>query len=704
MNYIKFVKNKYKEKYLSKPLLSLLKEKKWREYLTAVSYLQEEKRQSDIYYAWIQDNESKLSFFDLHWYKPFFTIVTIKEKQTMNHYHGCMQAINNQSYKKYEILEIKETLSLDKVRGDYIIFLYADDLISSNALSETAAEINRSKKPDIIYSDEDVLDKEKEKRKAPFYKPDFSPDTLMSFLYMGGLLAIKKETFLLESRKNSTLSIYPRIYNLLLLAAEKNKRFAHIPMVLYHRSDNNLSIWDETEAIKEIKEEALKRRGYSGILEYVQETKTYRVKYKTEKNPLISIIIPSKDNFYMLNKCITSIRNKTFYKNYEILVIDNGSSLENKQKIRELSKKLIFQYFYEPMIFNFSKMCNRGADKARGSYLLFLNDDMEIIQSDWLDLLVGHAGLPYIGAVGAKLLYPDSDIIQHIGVTNLPIGPVHKLTQFSDRDTYYHGVNKTEFNFLAVTAACLLTQKKKFDEVGGFDENMPVSYNDVELCYKFYEHGYYNVARMDVVLFHHESISRGDDNKSRIKMERLRKEREYLYKKHPRIGKTDPFYNPNLVDRKATYEPNLIYDFETRELLNNCRVFQKNIKREWVNESIQFTVEEVTQKDGIIYLEGWVFVMNADNSVYKRDIILQDTDNEKECYRISVFTRYRDDVLEQFPHERNIALSGVVSHIPVAALRAGGKYKIGVLLKAKYSRQVLFRFSDTLLTVKEDNE
>jgi GT2 family glycosyltransferase len=271
------------------------------------------------------------------------------------------------------------------------------------------------------------------------------------------------------------------------------------------------------------------------------------VVYTLKNSPLVSIIIPSKDNFEVFERCVNSIIAKTEYKNYEMIVVDNGSNAENTAKYAALCKKIKAVYKREEEEFNFPRMCNKGAWLAKGDILLFLNDDTEVREGGWLEAMAGQAALDHAGAVGAKLLYPNGSEIQHCGILNLPIGPCHALAPFDDAILHYFCRNRLDYNYLAVTAACLCIEKKKFDEVHGFDESFAVAYNDVELCFKLHEKGYYNSVRNDAVLYHHESLSRGHDEKDREKHKRQMAEMDRLYALHPLLRGKDPFYNVNLA-------------------------------------------------------------------------------------------------------------------------------------------------------------
>ena len=251
-----------------------------------------------------------------------------------------------------------------------------------------------------------------------------------------------------------------------------------------------------------------------GSVELVEDIYQYRVNYHPTGNPLVSVIIPSKDNVKVYERCIQTLYEKTAYKNFEVIHVDNGSSEENKRGYENIARTYGVQYHYQPMNFNFSAMCNIGAKQAKGSYLLFLNDDIEIIKGDWLERMLGQAMQQHVGAVGAKLLYPGIGNIQHTGVINLSQGPVHCFANMPDDVIYDFCRNKLDFNYSAVTGACLLLSREKFDAVGGFEEELPVAYNDVDLCFKLTEQGYFNVLRNDAVLYHHESVSRGYDHAS----------------------------------------------------------------------------------------------------------------------------------------------------------------------------------------------
>ena len=381
-------------------------------------------------------------------------------------------------------------------------------------------------------------------------------------------------------------------------------------------------------------------------------------------------------------------------------------------------------------------MCNYGAGKAQGGYLLFLNDDMEIIQEDWLERMMVSAVREHVGAVGAKLLYPGTDLIQHAGVTNLRVGPAHKLLKASDETVYYHGRNRGRHDMLAVTAACLLVKREKFDAVGGFCEDMAVAYNDVDFCFSLYEKGWYNVQCNDVVLYHHESLSRGDDNLSETKWERLLQEKQTLYERHRELWKKDPFYSPLLAGHFSDYICNYEYEYERVDGYTDCKPYRRYpVPQTWHNECLIVNVEharrwrklDLSEGKEVYWVEGWSYIIGVDNCRYKRSLLLlelpedaeltqdgelirlaadknlaesSDTDSgRKTVYEAKIWNRYREDVEAVLPGQTNVKLAGFSCRIPKEKLKPG-RYKIAMLAKDKCSNQRLYHETDAVLEVE----
>lgn len=590
---------------------------------------------------------------------------------------------------------------------------------------------------DMIYADEDYMCGTR--RVAPWMKPDWSPDTLMAFPYIGHFFALRRNSYAtvewLEGEETAV-----RVYDFLLKCAERSGQIVHIPKVLYHNtiSAEQLAQYDalgnQDPAAKTIDENipwlaeklqwqkeaqkdsytrvrlaAMERRGYPGTIEedcYGVLQPVYDVKTGVfGKKPLVSIVIPSKDNVEILERCLRSIRKYTSDVAYEILVVDNGSCGAARTKLINLERELGFRYYYEPMEFNFSAMVNLGVQRADGDYILLLNDDCEVIQKNWLGRMLGQAQLPHVGAVGAKLLYPDTDLIQHAGVTNLKIGPGHKLQRESDAVSYYYGHNRFCYDYIGVTAACLLVSKKIYEQVGGFPEELKVAYNDVDFCFSVVEAGYYNVMRNDVILYHHESLSRGDDLMSPEKTKRLLGEREKLYERHPMFEGKDPFYSENLIGNAIEYSVYYRYPYESYGCYSTFSRNPQEILQDWYNNSIYVTIEQAGRKriyegakaERAYFIEGWAYVLNQDNSRYRMQVFLQSMDGK--FYSCDVFRKYRADVVRILPEQKNIALSGFVAKLKASDLKTG-EYRIYLMMKDQCSRQRLFKDTGSILRVE----
>ena len=450
--------------------------------------------------------------------------------------------------------------AIKEAKGDFICFMDCDDVLSPHALMEFFSYLSDHPDTDLIYSDEDKLSEDSKSRFEPFFKPDWSPDTFMSLNYVNHFSAARR------SLVNEVHGLRPEFdgaqdYDLYMRISEKatNKRIGHVPKVLYHwRATSGSTAKDPNakqyvfDRAKKLKEEALKRRGLKGKAYFSPETYQVRVVYEAKKDTLLSIIIPSRNNPSVLKTCIGSLLREENV-NFEIIIVDNGSDAEARQEIEAFAKKNNFRYIFDRYEFNFSKMCNIGAAEAKGDLLLFLNDDTELLNPGSLSSMMGQALLPYAGAVGAKLLYPDKKRLQHCGILNLSIGPSHALIGKDDDVHHYFDRNRVDYNFLSVTGACLMVSKKKFDEAGGFDEDLPVAYNDVALCFSLFERGYFNVLRTDAVFVHYESFSRGTDETPE-KEERRERELRKLYEKHPHLLGKDPFYNPNLIQNGVDFQ------------------------------------------------------------------------------------------------------------------------------------------------------
>ena len=443
-------------------------------------------------------------------------------------------------------------IALAMASGEYVAFLDHDDELTADALFELVGAINDCD-PDFIYSDEDKID-DAGNYSQPFFKPDWSPDALMSIMYTCHLACMRKS--LVEEIGGFRSSFDgAQDYDLVLRLSERTQHIHHIPKVLYHwrtLPSSTASGLDAkpyaSDAMRRLKEEALVRRGLEGRIEDVAEMPSQcRVNYYPIGTPLVSIIIPSRDNTDILRRCVDSLLQKTRYGHYEIVLIDNDSvTPEASTYFSQASQNSRISVLRYPHPFNYSAINNLGAREAKGDYLLFLNDDTETLSPEWLERMLGFAQLAHIGAVGAKLLFPSSHNIQHCGVLNLAAGPGHAFYNAPADVPIYFGRNILEWNWLATTGACLLVKRDKFEAVGGFDETFPVGYNDVDLCWRLHDRGLKNLVCNAAQLLHHESVSRGLDDDDPVKLQRLETERRRLYQKHPNHFMTDPYFNLNL--------------------------------------------------------------------------------------------------------------------------------------------------------------
>jgi GT2 family glycosyltransferase len=439
--------------------------------------------------------------------------------------------------------------------GEFVALLDHDDELSIDALYENALLLNAHPDADMIYSDEDKITEEN-LRHMPFFKPDWSPDTFLSQMYSGHLGVYRTELI----RKIDGFRIGfegSQDYDLVLRATEQTSNIYHISKILYHwrtaqgstarASDSKNYAYS---AARKAIQEALDRRGEGGWVELVpNQPGQYRVHYPVAGTPLISIIIPTRDNARHLETCLASIFDKTAYENFEVIILDNGSS--------KAETKILFDQWQSQqrdrvrivrldIPFNYSRLNNEGVRQAKGDLVCLLNDDTEVITPGWLEELAGQAKRKNIGAVSAFLLYPNSTI-QHAGVLLGVGGPAnHSHRHWSAASVGYFGRLLITTNYAAVTGACLMVKRELYLEVGGLDEDLAVAFNDVDFCLRLLKAGYRNVVLSHVRLFHDESRSRGSDtiadNESRYAGEA-----QILMERWGDLINNDPYYSPHLT-------------------------------------------------------------------------------------------------------------------------------------------------------------
>lgn len=516
-------------------------------------------------------------------YRPLISFIVPTYNVSKPLLKECLDSLLNQSYDNFEICisddhsTLEETIEVLKeyeqkydqihvtyrkknghiseasntaislAKGEFIALIDNDDTIEKDSLYYVVEALNQNKKLDMIYSDEDKIDF-KGNYMEPHFKPDYSPDTLMGVNYICHLCVLRTS---LVRKIGGFRKAYDgsQDYDLFLRITEKTKEIYHIEKVLYHWRQTATStagyLGNKSYAYlagKKALEDSLKRREIKGEVIDNKRVSTYLVKYWTNK-PLISIIIPMRDQAKISRRCFESLYQKNTYSNFEIIVIDNGScEKETKDLFLEYQKKKNFKVIRDSKEFNYSSLNNEGVKHAKGEYLLFLNNDTKIIQEDTLEWMVGYAAQEHVGCVGVKLLYPDK-LVQHAGVV-LGFGGVagHIYVANSYQDNGLFGRLVMPYNYTAVTAACLMIKKEKFLQVKGFDEDLKVALNDVDLNLKILNQGYYNVCLSNVEVMHYESKSRGYEA-SKDKQERFKKEQEYMKKKWGHTLDRDKYFS-----------------------------------------------------------------------------------------------------------------------------------------------------------------
>ena len=528
-----------------------------------------------------------------------------KKNENLEKYYEKNEKIKYNFLGKNEGISENTNEAIKMATGDYVGFLDHDDILSEEALFQVVKVINQDLKTDFIYTDEDKIDENYE-RFEPYFKPDYSPETLECNNYITHFVVVKKEIIEKIGKLNSEFN-GAQDFDFVLRATKVANKITHISKVLYHwrvHKNSTAYIADTKnyafEAGKKVIEADLKREGKSATVEFGQEVPgIYKIKYEVIGNPKVSILIPNKDNIKLLKKCITSILKFTTYENYEINIIENNSekketfkyyeelvknskikilnfnkhtvfdingekSLENKTLNKDLEKNNIEKNIenietkenelQKVSEFNYSALINFGVKNVDAEFVLQLNNDTKLITKDWLEIFIGYAQNSEIGAVGARLYYEDKTI-QHAGIivgvseiagnalVNLPYGK-HA----------YFGREAATRNVLAVTGACLFARRSLYYEVGFMDEKeFKVAFNDVDFCLKLYENGYRNVYNPYIELIHYESKSRGYEI-SEEKEERFEKEANNFKRKWSKYIKYDPYYNKNLSRKTVNYD------------------------------------------------------------------------------------------------------------------------------------------------------
>lgn len=557
------------------------------------------------YDVWIEKNEPDISQLEIQKtakfdYEPKISIVVSVINTPKKFLTDMLESVIGQTYTKWElciadgaskkvhIKHVLETFSKNEPRikvkflsetkgisdnlnealllasGDFVAFLGQSDTLLPFTLFEIVKTLNATRNADFLYSDEDKISEDGTCRFEPHFKPDWSPDTLRSYNYISHLTVIRSD--LLEKtgwlRHGYDGS---QDYDIILRTTELATKIIHIPKVLYHwrvavsaTTDNMTANLSTNKAAKKALEDHLSRIGLKGDVVEGREPGICRINYAIPGKPMVSIIILNKDNAVLLEKCINSILEKSAYTHYEIIIVENNSTQEKTFKLYDdLKTKGNVKVVVWEKPFNYAAANNYAVGYARGEILLFLNNDTEVINADWLECMVGLAVRKDVGVVGAKLYYSDKTI-QHagiiVGIKNVA-GHAHKY--FSKKSSGYAGRLQTVQNVSAVTGACLVIRREVFEEVKGFDEDFILGLNDVDMCLKIREMGYLAVWTPYSELYHYEYKTRGH-NDTPAKKELYEKEVRLFQKKWKYfLEGGDPYYSPNLTRNKEDFSINM---------------------------------------------------------------------------------------------------------------------------------------------------
>lgn len=462
---------------------------------------------------------------------------------------------------RFCILESNEGISgntnaaLAMVTGDYVVLADHDDTLTPDALYHCAKALNRPVRPEVVYSDEDKVSPDGKILSEPHFKSDFNPDYLRSTNYICHLFVVSKA---LVDKVGGFRKEYDgaQDYDFILRCTEAANEVYHIPRVLYHWRISETSTAANPENKRYAFEAGIKavkahcdRIGLEAEVEHGQVLGYYHASYALKAMPLISVIIPTKDHSQDLKKCLDSIFTKSKYPNLEFIIVENNSTEpETFAYYKELEaahpnvKVVVWKD-----TFNYSKINNFGVTFATGEYLLFLNNDIELKDDNCIEEMLSFCQRDDVGIVGARLLYPD-DTIQHAGVI-VGLGGIanHAFTGMYYKDVSYFLRASVAQNYSAVTAACMMTKRSVFDEVGGFCEELAVAFNDIDYCMKVRKTGKLVVYTPYATLYHYESKSRGQEDTPE-KMRRFEGEIDLFKARWPEILENgDPYYNVNLT-------------------------------------------------------------------------------------------------------------------------------------------------------------
>ena len=526
-------------------------------------------------------------------YKPLISIIIPIYKTPTNFLKEAIDSVQKQLYDNFEIIiydDASKSIEIDNYlkniqienlkvfynsknsgiaktsnnavkesKGEYLVFLDHDDTLSPDALYEIVKVLNKTKL-DYIYSDEDKLSK-KGIREDPFFKPDFSYDMLLSCMYITHIRAIRKSTFLklhgLDTKYDGAQD-----WDFALRLQERKGSFYHIPKILYHwRKTDESTANDKSGAKsyaykrqKELLEAHLERSNIEAEVKEGYWQGSYKIERKIDGVPSVSIIIPFKDQVEYLKTCINSIKDKTSYKNYKIVLVNNQSvKKETLDYLESLKSRDDIEMLDYNRPFNYSLINNFAVKKTQSDYLLFLNNDTKVITPTWIEEMLQIAQRKDVGAVGGLLLYKDNTV-QHGGII-VGLGGVaaHSHRGFDGASNGHGGLLTLTRDVSAVTAACMMIERSKFLKVKGFDDRLRIAYNDVDLCLRLGKIGLKSIYTPYMKMYHYETKTRKKTvGENVVDTGMFIKKWKYFLKKG------DPYYNLNLTLSKEDYSLRLV--------------------------------------------------------------------------------------------------------------------------------------------------
>jgi len=522
-------------------------------------------------------------------FRPLISVLVPTYNTQPQHLRECFDSVVNQTYSNWELcvsddastnpetkaviseyaarydnvhalfsetnthIAISSNKALNMANGAFISLLDHDDLLQPNALYETALVLNGHPDADLVYSDEDKLEADSI-HVEPFFKPDWSPDFLYSCNYITHFATLSRR-ILNEVDGFRVGTEGAQDWDLFLRVTARTSKIHHVAKILYtwRKSETSTAQSADSKPYAYINQGKVLRytvgeRHENAYVDAAPDRGFWRVRRVIAQTPKVSVVIPTKDNFELISQCLDSILDRSSYPYFEVVVVDTGSTDPRVEayytKTLAANPEVKIVRWEGP--FNFSGACNLGVSNSDGEYVVFLNNDTEIISNDWIQGLLEHAQRPEVGMVGAQLFFEGGEI-QHAGVVlserDVAFHPFYGRKPHWDMSTYIFASNVR--NTAAVTAACSMVSRVKFDEVGGFDTELRVTYNDVDLCLRLLTAGYHNVYNPFVHLYHYESMSVGKITGADRDQTEFEAAKALMQARWPELLRHDPYYNPS---------------------------------------------------------------------------------------------------------------------------------------------------------------